>query len=116
MSNEVIHLNRVVCRLGREETLRQRLVAVSQGARAEPGCLQYDWNRADEADPAGGTLYYAYVRWADRTAFEAHLQGAHFRRFFAQEQVDPVLAGPPLNIELERLDAGIPEQPVSLTE
>lgn len=106
MSDDIVHLNRVVCRSGREETLRERLRSVSMGARTEPGCLQYDWSQADEADPAEGAVFYAYVRWADRTAFDAHLNGPHFQRFFAQERADPALAGPPVNITLEPLDAG----------
>src|ERR671924_657024 len=58
-------------------------------ARAEPGCLWFDWSRSVE-EP---TEYVLVEAFRDDAAGAAHVQSAHFRE--AQRRLPPHLAETP---------------------
>jgi (4S)-4-hydroxy-5-phosphonooxypentane-2,3-dione isomerase len=70
---------------------------IAENARAsvrdEPGCLQFDVTRAEDA--ANRILLYEVYK--DRAAFEAHAKTPHFAAFFAAAK--PMI----LNQKVERL-------------
>lgn len=75
------------------EFLEQYLQATAEidargSVGTEPGCLRFDVIQ-DEADP---TTVYFYEVYRDKTAFEAHLQAAHFAKW--RDMVRDWTAGP----------------------
>lgn len=101
----VQRLNLIRCLPGRETVLEERLRDAAALARGEPACLFYNWHRAQPALPANGApaTYVCLACFVDAAGFEAHVTGAAFGRFFADEQADPCLAGPPLQFQLDAL-------------
>jgi autoinducer 2-degrading protein len=65
------------------EAAERFLALIAENARAsvssEPGCLQFDVTRAEDAS----NRILLYEVYKDRAAFEAHGQMPHFAAFFA---------------------------------
>jgi quinol monooxygenase YgiN len=72
---------------GSEERVSAVLDELARASRAEPGCLQFQPNRAIE-DPRRFLLYEEY---ADEAAFEAHTDSEHFNRLVLGEAVPELL-------------------------
>lgn len=53
------------------------LVDASTSVAKEPGCYQFDVSQ-DESDP---NVLYLYEVYADKAAFEAHLETPHLKRW-----------------------------------
>ena len=66
---------------GKEAVLRQQLDALLEPTRAESGCLLYDLHRSTEEQ--GSFLFYE--TWADRAAWEQHMQTPHLKAFDAAQ-------------------------------
>ena len=49
------------------------------GTRAEPGCIQYDFNQSND-EPS---LFLVYEKWADQAALDAHMETPHIQAFIA---------------------------------
>ena len=62
------------------ESFIAKAVENAQHSRKEPGCRQFDVS-VDPKDPAHVLLYEVYD---DEKAFEAHQQGAHFKKYVAE--------------------------------
>ena len=62
-----------------EET-KQFLLALTAATRAEPGCIKYDLHQ-DDNNPAEFTFYET---WADRGAWDKHMQTPHIREVIAR--------------------------------
>ena len=69
------------------DAFMRKLAQNAADARKEPGCRQFDVN-VDPKDPTHVLLYEVYD---DEKAFEAHQQGAHFKKYVAEAV--PLLAG-----------------------
>lgn len=93
-------LNMLRCLPGREAALVDRLENAIRSARAEPGCLDYDWFRVEGPADDASTRFFGISRWDGERAFQAHLQGAAFRDFLALERDAPCLAEPPQHLLL----------------
>ena len=57
------------------DTIREHLVALTQGSRQEPGCVNYVAHFISD-DPCTALIYEQY---ADEAALEAHRNTAHFK-------------------------------------
>ena len=62
------------------ESFMSKLSENAKNARKEPGCKQFDV-LVDPADKAKIMLYEVYN---DESAFEAHQQTAHFKKYLAE--------------------------------
>ncbi len=74
----------------RAELLRLSKAYVEECVREEPGTLAFNF-LLDEQDE---DRYYAIEQYADRTAQQAHAQGAVIQRW--APGILPLLAGPPV--------------------
>jgi quinol monooxygenase YgiN len=72
---------------GSEDRVVAVLAELARASRAEPGCVQFQPNRAIE-DPRRFLLYEEYD---DETAFEAHTASEHFNRLVIGEAVPELL-------------------------
>jgi quinol monooxygenase YgiN len=61
------------------ETFMSRLAENARNARKEPGCKQFDVL----VDPKDKTKVMLYEIYNDESAFEAHQQTAHFKKYVA---------------------------------
>ena len=73
-----------------DQFIEEILVDASTSVAKEPGCFQFDVSR-DEDDP---NVIYLYEVYADKAAFEAHLETPHLKRWvevsenwYAAEQI-----------------------------
>jgi quinol monooxygenase YgiN len=64
----------------RADSFMEKLRANAEAARREPGCRQFDI-LVDPADPMTVMLYEVYD---NEEAFEAHQQGAAFKKYIAE--------------------------------
>jgi quinol monooxygenase YgiN len=62
------------------DSFMKKLADNARDARLEPGCRQFEVS-VDPKDPAHVLLYEVYD---DEKAFEAHQQGAHFKKYVAE--------------------------------
>ena len=65
---------------GNVESFMEKVLENAAAARKEPGCRQFDVG-VDPKDPTQVMLYEVY---ADEKAFEAHQQGAAFKKYVAE--------------------------------
>ncbi len=75
----------LVAQPGREDELRGALEALLAPSRADDGCLQYDLH-VDRENPRH---FFLYERWRDETAWRAHMEMPHLKRF---GEISPALA------------------------
>ena len=67
-------------RPGNVDAFMRQLLANRDAARREPGCKQFDVL----VDPTDDTRVMLYEVYADEKAFEAHQQGAAFKKYVAE--------------------------------
>jgi quinol monooxygenase YgiN len=82
---------------GKEEELREALLALIEPTRREQGCLQYDLH-IDNADP-GRFLFYE--KWASQENLDRHLNMPHLQEF--KGRMDNLLAGPMRLLRMSRI-------------
>jgi quinol monooxygenase YgiN len=70
----------VTARPETREELASLLMAQVTPARAEAGCINYDFH-VDAADPC---VFVFYENWTDRAALDAHLAMPHLQPLFSQ--------------------------------
>jgi quinol monooxygenase YgiN len=78
---------------GKEQALREALLAVCAPTRAEKGCINYDLH-ASLDDPG---LLVLHENWESKDDLDAHLASAHIHAF---RTVAPDLLAEPPNITL----------------
>jgi quinol monooxygenase YgiN len=61
---------------GREEEVRDHILALVEPSRAEPGVLVYQPHQ----DPENPRVFFVYEQYADEAAFKAHGETEHFKR------------------------------------
>jgi quinol monooxygenase YgiN len=61
---------------GKEDALREALLACIEPTRAETGCVQYDLH--DSTDTPGRFVFYE--NWVSREALDEHLQTPHLKK------------------------------------
>lgn len=92
MSGSSVRDLRVIAQLkakpGQEEALRGLLLGMIEPSRAEAGCRQYSLH--EDAATAGHFTFYEC--WADREAFQAHVETPHFRQL--KDAVENILSEP----------------------
>ena len=91
----LIVIARIVAIPGREEAVRDALLALVEPTRAEAGCITYDLH-CDRSDPA---LFYFYEAWESEAHLDAHLASEHLARFGAM--ADELVAEP---VAIHRMD------------
>jgi quinol monooxygenase YgiN len=74
---------------GREETVKQELLALVGPTRTEEGCINYDLHQS--LDQKGQFRFYE--NWTSKELLDHHLESAHVKRFIAK--ADQLLAKPP---------------------
>ncbi|MGE5239678.1 MAG: putative quinol monooxygenase [Chloroflexota bacterium] len=87
---------RIRAKAGKEELVREHLLALIGPTRAEAGCINYDLHQS--AEEKG--LFLFYENWVSRKALDEHLATPHLEGFKAV--ADEILAEP-LDITLWKL-------------
>ena len=72
-----------VAREGEEERVAAALRRLIGPSREEPGNLVYQLHR----DPDDPRRFFAYEQYVDRSAYDAHLASAHFRRYALDDAI-----------------------------
>lgn len=80
---------RMKAKPGREEALREALLALIPPTRQEPGCLQYDLHESTETS---GTFVFL-ENWRSKEELDTHLTRPHLKDFLAR--AEELLAEPP---------------------
>jgi len=62
---------------GKEEAVRQGLLALLEPTRKEPGCINYDLHQS--ADTPG--MFMFYENWKSKTDLDGHLKMPHMQDF-----------------------------------
>ena len=76
MASEVLTvIARFEAKPGKEEQLRQDLVAMIAPSRQDEGCLTYDILQSRE-DPK---ILFTYENWTGKPALDKHMQTPHFQ-------------------------------------
>lgn len=70
----------LIAKPGKEDALRQALLACIEPTRAETGCVQYDLH--ESTDTPGHFVFYE--NWTSRAALDEHLQTPHLKNLGAQ--------------------------------
>jgi quinol monooxygenase YgiN len=78
---------------GKEDALRQALLALVQPTRAEEGCVQYDLHE-ENAKPGN---FVFYENWKSKEALDLHMASPHFSAFLPRV---PELCGEPPKIAM----------------
>ena len=78
---------------GKEENLKQALLALVSPSRADAGCIRYELHQDQEND---GTFVFL-EQWESRAALDAHLARPHLDDFRAKA---PGLLDGPLDIRV----------------
>jgi quinol monooxygenase YgiN len=73
--NEIRVIARALARPGKEEQLRNTLLAMLAATRAERGCSLYELY---ESNTKG--LFYFYEKWASQDALDRHTTTPHYRQ------------------------------------
>jgi quinol monooxygenase YgiN len=76
-------------RHGREEALKQALLALCAPTRSERGCINYDLHEARE-NPG---LLVLHENWVSKADLDTHLRSPHIDAF--RQRADQLLAEPP---------------------
>lgn len=84
---------------GKEERIRQALLAMLEPTRAEAGCEAYILHRSKE----DSTAFLFYETWASQEAFQAHLETPHFKNLVATAEKDGLFAEPPQITQWEKI-------------
>jgi len=84
---------------GKEEAVKQGLLALLEPTRKEPGCINYDLHQS--ADTPG--MFMFYENWKSKTDLDEHLKMAHMRDFMRNGR--EVLSGPPELTLWEMIDS-----------
>src|SRR5262245_41078033 len=84
-------------RPGKENALREALIALLAPTRKEPGCVSYDLHQC-KTDPARLLMYET---WRDQSAIEAHMATAHVQKLVPH--VDELCAEAPQIVIWERI-------------
>lgn len=73
---------------GKEDAVKQALLALIQPTRLEAGCINYDLHQSntDKAD------FRFYENWESEEAFDQHLKTPHIQSFL--EKADDLLSEP----------------------
>lgn len=89
MSTPVTVIAHLEARPGKEEALREALLALCPPTRAEKGCIHYDLHQSTESL----TLFAFHENWERKEDLDAHLQSVHIQAFF--RRMDELLVKPP---------------------
>lgn len=76
---------------GKENDLRQALLALVEPTRKEDGCVQYDVHQSTEA--SGQFVFYE--NWTSRAHLDRHLKSAHMTAF---AKIAPELLAEPMRV------------------
>ena len=87
---------------GKEEQLRQDLVAMIAPSRRDEGCIDYDILR-DNDDPK--TLF-TYENWTGKSALDKHMETPHFK---ALGEKNKETLAQPMEIHLLTVQSRMPE-------
>lgn len=79
---------RVQAKAGKEEAVKNELLALIESTRSEPGCINYDLHQAMD-DPS---VFMFYENWRSKEDLDRHLETPHLKAW--REKGDSLLAGP----------------------
>lgn len=75
-SNALTVIARFEAKPGKEEQLRQDLLAMVAPSRQDEGCLNYDILQSEQ-DPK---ILFTYENWTGKPALDKHMQTPHFKQ------------------------------------
>jgi quinol monooxygenase YgiN len=78
---------------GKEQILRDALLAMIEPTKKETGCISYMLHE-DPKDPAA---FYFFEIYKDQAAVDHHMQSPHFTAL--AEKITPILASKPVIVE-----------------
>ena len=73
---------------GKSEQVKKEGLAMIRPTRAEAGCVSYDFHQ----DTQNKNIFVFYETWANKEAFEKHIQTPHLQNFLAKTK--ELLDGP----------------------
>ena len=82
MSESIANAVFLRSRTGKEEELANRLGALVQASRLDPGVMNYELHRSS-SDP---TLWFLYERYESQEHFDRHRQNPVLRRFIEDSE------------------------------
>jgi quinol monooxygenase YgiN len=97
-SQTITVIARLRAKKGKEEQLRQALLALITPSRLEKGCLNYDFH--ESLDQPG--LFFFHENWANHNALTRHFEMSHFKE--AQQKTKDLLAEPPEILSLVKIE------------
>ncbi len=89
MAENLTVVARLKAKPGKENDVKQRLLALIAPTRKEQGCINYDLHESLDDK----TLFVFYENWTSKAALDAHLQTPHVQAFLGK--ADELLAEPP---------------------
>jgi len=97
MSEEQISVvAQIRAKSGKEETVKQELLALVQATRAEDGCINYDLHQSLDDN----RHFIFYENWVSRKALDEHLAKPYLRAFV--QKTEDLLADP-IEVNILRL-------------
>jgi quinol monooxygenase YgiN len=78
---------------GKEQILRDALLALIEPTKKEPGCISYMLHE----DPKNPVVFYLFENYKDQAATDFHMNSPHLAATL--EKVGPILAGKPVIAE-----------------
>lgn len=81
-------LARVQAKAGKEEEVKNELLALIEPTRSEPGCINYDLHQAADAP----SVFMFYENWRSKGDLDKHLETPYLRAW--REKAESLLAGP----------------------
>jgi quinol monooxygenase YgiN len=97
MTKNLTVVAEMLARPGKEDALRERLLALVAPTRQEEGCVQYDLHRSTEEE---GRFVF-YENWTSRNCLDRHLKTPHLTQFLGV--AGDLLAEPPRILTYERI-------------
>ncbi|GFO64522.1 antibiotic biosynthesis monooxygenase [Geomonas paludis] len=77
--SKVTIVAKLTAKSGCIEAVKAEVIKMLAPTREEQGCIEYRLHQ-DNADPA---VFVFYENWKDQTAFEQHMESAHFKAYVA---------------------------------
>lgn len=82
MSDKLTTIATLKAKEGMGAELGQRLLAVVEPTRAEPGCISYDVHRTTD----NGDIWVVYENWRSKAGLDAHFETPHIQEFIGYAQ------------------------------
>jgi len=89
MSGNVTVIAHVRAKPGKEQQVREALLALCPPTRVEKGCINFDLHQSHD----DSALFAFHENWVSKNDLDVHLQSPHVRAFM--KRIDELLVEPP---------------------